>query len=95
MFSCHQHDSGDDRSRVCGGWAGCHDGDHLLALRIALADGQITVETAEAIRDYRSPVELFATGAEAAVHGMREILCPGPEARRAIDKIRRARTDLT
>ncbi|PQM19520.1 hypothetical protein Sfr7A_31605 [Streptomyces xinghaiensis] len=95
LFSCHVHALGDARARVCGGWAGCHDGDHLLALRLAVVAGQITVETAEAIRDYSCPVELFPSGAEAAVHGVREISCPGPEGRRAIDKIRRARADLT
>ncbi|GAA2239757.1 DUF6283 family protein [Streptomyces nogalater] len=95
LFRCHQHDHDSGRARVCGGWAGCHDGDELLALRVATIAGEIAVETAQAIRDYTSPVPLFASGAEAAVHGMREILNPGPDARRAIDKISRTRTDLT
>ncbi|SEE71658.1 hypothetical protein SAMN05216532_8486 [Streptomyces sp. 2231.1] len=95
LFLCHQHDRGDDRARVCGGWAGWHDGDHLLALRVAAAAGDIDLETAEAIRDYLSPVALFASGAEAAAHGIREITGPGPDARRSIAKIRRTRTHLT
>ena len=94
LFLCHQHDRSDDRARVCGGWAGCHDGDHLLALRVAAHSGSITPETAQAIRDYVSPVPLFASGAEAAAHGVREIRSPGPDARRAIEKIRRNRADL-
>ncbi|MFD6334884.1 DUF6283 family protein [Streptomyces niveus] len=93
-FLCHQHDHGNDRARVCGGWAGCHDGNHLMALRIAVATGELSVETVDAIRAYVSPVPLFASGAQAAVHGMREILNPGPEARRAIGKIDSARTNL-
>jgi hypothetical protein len=95
VFLCHQHDRNDDRARVCAGWAGCHDGDHLLALRVAASDGGITAETADAIRDYVSPVPLFASGDEAAAHGMREIRRPDPAARTAIGKITRNRTDLT
>lgn len=73
--------------RVCAGWAGCHDGDELLALRIALLLGAMTPETAEAVRDYTSPVPLFASGAQAAAHGLRDIDAPGPQARAAIAKI--------
>lgn len=95
LFLCHQHDRGDDRARVCAGWAGCHDGDHLLALRVAVASGEITVEAADAIRDYVSPVPLFASGAEAAAHGVREIRSPGPDACTTIGKISRHRSDIT
>jgi hypothetical protein len=95
LFLCHQHDRNDDRARVCGGWAGCHDGDDLLALRVALIMGDITAEAAEAVRHYISPVPLFSSGAEAAAHGVRDILAPGPDAHRAMDKITRTRTDLT
>lgn len=95
LFLCHQHDRADDRARVCAGWAGCHDGDHLLALRVAVSSGEITVETADTIRDYASPVPLFTSGTEAAAHGMREIRSPGPDACTAIDKISRQRTDIT
>jgi hypothetical protein len=95
LFLCHQHDRNDDQARVCGGWAGCHDGDDLLALRIAVSSGEVTMETAEAIRDYVSPVPLFASGAEAAIHGVREIREPGPSACAAIDKIGRVRADLS
>ncbi|MER5378468.1 DUF6283 family protein [Streptomyces sp. NPDC002553] len=93
LFICHQHSGDDERARICGGWAGCHDGDQLLALRVAVAQGQITVEVAEAIRGYTSPVPLFASGAEAAAHGMRDVR-PGPEARRVMDKIVRVRPEV-
>jgi len=95
VFRCHVHDRDSEQRTTCAGWAGCHDGDELMALRVGTMTGEITVETAEAIRDYVSPVPLFASGAEAAVHGMREILSPGPEALAAMDKIERIRTDLT
>jgi hypothetical protein len=95
LFLCHQHDRDDDRARVCAGWAGCHDMDENLGLRLAVASGEVTIETWQAVVEYASPVPLFATGAEAAEHGMREIEDPGPAARAAIDKIHRVRTDLT
>lgn len=95
LFLCHQYSAEDDRARVCGGWAACHDGDQLLALRVALAQGEITGETAEAIRGYTCTVTLFASGAEAAAHGMRDIHSPGREARRVMDKIVRVRPEAT
>jgi hypothetical protein len=95
LFLCHQHDHDDQQARICGGWAGCHDGDHLLALRVAVSSGEITAATADEIRHYVSPVPLFASGAEAAAHGMREIHRPGPGACAAINKISRNRADLT
>lgn len=94
LFLCHQHDRGDSDARVCGGWAGCHDGDELLALRVAVASGEITVTVADAVRDYVSPVPLFASGAEAAAHGMREIHRPGAAACTAMAKIGRVRNHL-
>jgi hypothetical protein len=95
LFRCHLYDREDERGPVCAGWAGCHDGEELLALRVAAMTGDITLETVDAIRDYVSPVPLFASGAEAATHGMKDILTPGDEARAAIRKIERRRTDLT
>lgn len=93
VFVCHLRGSG-DKSRACGGWAGCHDGDNLLALRLAVATGVITPATAEQIRDYTSPVPLFTTGAEAAAHGLADIDDPSPEAIAAMDKIARSRRRL-
>lgn len=95
LFLCHQHDRDDERARVCSGWAGCHDGEHLLSLRVAVSSGEITVETADDIRDYVSPVPLFASGTEAAAHGVREIRNPGSDACATIGKIARRRADLT
>ncbi|MGW5160473.1 DUF6283 family protein [Nonomuraea wenchangensis] len=37
LWLCHQHDRDSPRRRVCAGWAGCHDGTTLLAVRVALA----------------------------------------------------------
>lgn len=95
LFLCHLRDRKDPAARVCGGWAGCHDGDELMGIRVALVAGEITVETARAIKTYKSPVPLFGSGAEAAAHGMRELENPGPDARRAARKISRIRSNLT
>jgi hypothetical protein len=81
LFLCHQADG-----RVCAGWAGCHDGNELLALRLAALQGMSPQEIA-ATRGYTSPVPLFGSGREAAEHGMAGIDDPGPKARRAIERL--------
>lgn len=78
IFMCHQR-TGD----VCAGWAGCHDMGESLAMRLHCR------EVDPAVFDYVSPVPLFATGAEAAAHGMRDVAGPGTAARRKIDGLTR------
>lgn len=80
-FYCHQR-TGD----VCAGWAGCHDMDENLAIR--MSHGELDVD---AIRDYESPVPIFSSGAEAARHGRRDLGSPGEEARTMIGKLVRLR----
>jgi Family of unknown function (DUF6283) len=82
VFLCHQQDG-----RVCAGWAGCHDMDESLALRLGIAMGALDLDTVRAIRDYESPVPLFSCGAEAAEHGRRDLHDPDQDARRIINKI--------
>ncbi|MEU9879009.1 DUF6283 family protein [Streptomyces phaeochromogenes] len=41
LFQCHQADADSAVRRVCAGWAGCHEGEELLALRLAVLDGCI------------------------------------------------------
>ncbi|QDP55246.1 MAG: hypothetical protein Tp170SUR191951_84 [Prokaryotic dsDNA virus sp.] len=74
LFYCHQNDG-----HLCAGWAGCHDTDELLALRL----NRVSHETFE----YVSPVPLFGSGAEAASHGMAAIDCPDRHAVKMIDKL--------
>lgn len=89
VFLCHTAPG-----RACAGWAGCHDGAHLLALRIAEALGT-TDDDVDATIDYVSPVPLFRSGTEAADHGEVEITAPGPRAVNAMAKITRARSGQT
>ncbi len=86
VFLCHQQDG-----RACAGWAGCHDGDHLLALRFAAMFGSASRETIEAIRDFESPVPLFASGNEAAQHGLSGVEEPCVKAVRVMRKLERRR----
>lgn len=95
LFQCHQVDQSSKQRRICAGWAGCHDGDHLLALRLAVSEETISPETHRTTIEYQSPVPLFASGAEAAEHGMRDIKNPSVDALRAQDKILRVRKDIT
>jgi hypothetical protein len=90
-FFCHQQNG-----RLCAGWVGCHDMEESMGLRIAVLAGAVTREGYEAALDYVSPVPLFASGAEAAAHGMAELQDPGLNARRTADKLRarRARRGL-
>ena len=81
VFLCHQKDG-----HLCAGWAGCHDMGNNLAVRMS-AD-RIDLP---AVLDYVSPVPLFASGAEAAAHGQREIDAPGADARRKIGSLERMR----
>lgn len=93
LFQCHQHDGDGDRTRMCGGWVGCH-GPDLLALRLALIDRRISMATYKAAVTYRARVPLFESGAAAAEHGRADIDNPTAAARRTIAKITRRRSDL-
>lgn len=77
LFFCHQHDG-----NLCAGWVGCHDMANTLAVRIR--GGELDMP---AVLDYRSPVALFGSGAEAAEHGKRDIDNPGPAARRKVRQL--------
>lgn len=71
-FLCHQTVEDDPTPpHLCGGWVACH-GDELLALRIAAMDDRLVGEELQKTMNYSSPVPLFATGTDAAVHGMRD-----------------------
>ncbi|MEU5281150.1 DUF6283 family protein [Streptomyces asoensis] len=94
LFQCHQTDADSAIRRVCAGWAGCHHGEELLALRLALLDGRIDITTFQAVVEYISPIPLFPSGSEAAAHGQTGIDTPAHEARRLINKIARTRNDL-
>jgi hypothetical protein len=75
-FFCHQQDG-----NLCAGWVGCHDMYETLAIRLHPGVDR------DAVVGYQSPVPLFASGAEAAEHGKREINTPGAEARRKISQL--------
>jgi hypothetical protein len=69
LFHCHS-----SPARLCAGWAGCHDMSENLAVRMHAR------HIDPAIYEYVSPVPLFASGAEAAEHGKRDLSGPGPAA---------------
>lgn len=74
LFMCHQNDG-----HLCAGWVACHDTSHLLALRM----NEVHPDTF----DYVSPVPVFASGADAARHGLSGVAAPRVDARRAIAKL--------
>lgn len=74
LFFCHQDDG-----KLCAGWAACHDTDHLLALRLHPVHPSTF--------GYVSPVPVFSSGAEAALHGLAGVENPGDDARAMMRKI--------
>jgi hypothetical protein len=69
-FMCHQKDG-----HLCAGWLACHR-DNLAALRIGWEKYDPSTLT------YTTDVEVFASGAEAREHGLRDIEEPGVKARK-------------
>jgi hypothetical protein len=76
LFFCHQRNR-----RLCAGWVGCHDMDHAAAVRLHRVHPSTF--------GYVSPVPLFASGAEAALHGLSGVNRPGRAALAAIHKLER------
>ena len=87
LFYCHQNDG-----QLCAGWLGCHGPGNLLAVRIASFYDDDRQQLDPAVFDYRSPVPLFRSGAQAAAHGKRAINRPGPKARRTVARLMRKRS---
>jgi hypothetical protein len=86
VFMCHQADG-----RVCAGWAGCHDMEENLAVRLSVATGRMDDKTYEALLDYETPTPLWETGGEAASHGVENLFDPDEDAQRVMDKLRSKR----
>jgi hypothetical protein len=86
-FFCHSQDG-----RLCAGWVAVHDMDNSLGLRFATVTGAITVEAAQAACDYETDVPVFDSGAEAAAHGLRDVLAPSEGAVRMIRRLHRKLT---
>ena len=83
-FLCHN----DPDKSICAGWAALSNYD-TLALRMASRlDPDVDVQ---ACVDYTTDVPLFASGAEAAEHGKREIEAPSDKAVSTIGKVVKVR----
>ncbi|QIG76925.1 hypothetical protein EVC30_096 [Rhizobium phage RHph_Y1_11] len=80
LFECHQLNGA-----LCSGWLGCHGPHNLLAMR--LHAGSVAPETF----DYETDVPLFASGAEAAAHGMRDIEISSEAAHKTMARILKKR----
>lgn len=80
IFNCHSHPD-----KMCAGWVSTHGAHNLLALRMTSA------EIDPAVWTYKSPVPLFASGAEACAHGKRAIRRPSQDAKRVIERVLRKR----
>jgi hypothetical protein len=65
--------------------------DESLGLRIAIATGRIDRKDIAALQNYRPDVAVFASGKEAAKHGLREVRSPGVKAISAIAALKKRR----
>lgn len=81
-FHCHTQDG-----TICAGWLGYHDPYDLLAVRLGVLQGSLD----PSCYDYTTDVPLWATGAEAAKHGLAEVAEPGPDAVEIMTKVLRRR----
>lgn len=86
VFMCHQQDG-----HICAGWAGCHDMDNNLAMRVAVPLGGMSLAERDKTVDYVSPVPLWSSGTEAAEHGLTELDNPTDKAMKIIRKMERKR----
>lgn len=84
VFLCHRQDG-----RLCAGWCGTHDMNEALSIRLAAFAGQLDPADVDQVLDYQTPVPLFASGAEAAAHGLADLEQPGQRAVRVIKKLDR------
>jgi len=82
VFGCHQQNG-----KLCAGWVGTHDMTQNLALRIALLEGWITMETFRICLNYVTKVPLFASGREACNHGLRDYENPDVRTKRVVNKL--------
>lgn len=80
VFLCHQQDG-----RACAGWAGCHDMEESLGLRLAASMG--VIKDVEEFYVYTTPTPLWDSGAEAAAHGAKDVEAPDAAAQKVIDKL--------
>lgn len=87
LFMCHQQDG-----HLCGGWLACHDPNELLAIRFQtrLPGGEVD----PSVLDYKTDVPVFASGAEARAHGLKDLECPQAKARRMMKGLVRKREQV-
>lgn len=87
VFICHNGGGIDDNSKLCRGWTDCHDGNHLLALRIAQMEGSQLPDGAFE----KSSTDVFDSGFDAYAHGMTGVDDPDEKAQRLIDSLQTKR----
>lgn len=92
LFQCHQNGTDSDEARLCGGWVACHNGEELLALRMAW--NQMSEDDAQEAMRYTTKVPVFESGAAAAEHGMRDYESPSEDASTLTEKIKGRRNDV-
>lgn len=83
LFMCHQRDG-----HLCGGWLACHGPQELLALRFPQP-------LDPSVFDYQTDVPVFASGAAAREHGIKDIDNPGQAAKKMVAGLMRKRGEAS
>lgn len=82
LFLCHQQNG-----HLCAGWAGTHDMDETLSIRLAVTMGTMHPDEIQKTIDYESPVSLWESGQEAHDHGVADVSRPSYEAKKIQHKL--------
>jgi Family of unknown function (DUF6283) len=86
LFLCHQRNG-----HLCAGWVATHPMEESLAVRFAVARGELTGDDFDAVLDYTTDVPLHPSGQAAANHGRAHLHDPDERARAIMGKITRRR----
>lgn len=88
IFLCHD---GDRETTICRGWLDTHDKNHLLALRFGMMAGTVAPDILDLPH---SDVPTFSSGAEAMLHGLKDLEEPSYEAQAMMAKLKRRHPEL-
>ena len=88
VFLCHQKSGEKDCFDLCGGWLMSHGPENLFSLRLASVLGWYEID--ESVWRYApAGVEVWPSGRDAAMHGLKDMENPSPQAKRIMAKITR------
>lgn len=89
LFQCHYSIRGLKKRTICQGWLDCHNGDELLAIRLARMRNSLP----DNFSTEPSGADVYASGKEACDAGLKDVDKPSKEAISMIKKVSRGVVD--